>query len=839
MRSPALHRPVVLSLVAVVASLLALPSPGASAADTDPAVARAAQVNHLSTAQVRARLRADPALHIADTGRFYFVDAAAAPTATAPRVAAEPAAPLDQTFLLHSNPTSTHTIHLDFDGSDVTGTEWNAEGLPDGHYGGWDPAHDGDTTFADSERIAVQEIWRRVAEDYAPFDVDVTTEDPGAAALARSNAEDTAFGVRVAFTDSTAAWGALCGKGCGGTAMVGTFNQYEDPDDVSEPTWVFPAGLRQDPAIMADAASHEVGHNIGLGHDGGGDGGPYFPGNRLWGPIMGAPYGSGLSQWSQGSYSGANNQQDDVAIITGVLGSRPDEAPGDIVGAPPLGTGHGFIGSAADRDTYAVGDCTGTVNFTATPAESGADLDISLELLDARGEVIASADPTATYDGPGSSRASGLDAALTVELGAGADYVRVDGTGRGSWATSDDYDDYASLGEYQLQRVSGTCGSGEGDLPAAPTDVVATAAPDAPEVTVTWQLPADAGSSSLTGYQVSVVGGPSVTVGPEVRSHTFTGLVAGTTYTVKVAAVSGVGTGPSASAQAATAVPAQAPSAPQGLVATPDAVLPQVKLAWSAPAAPGTSPVTGYEVSVDGTLLTTTALLTATVGDLAPGTTHEFGVAAVSAAGKGPAATVLATTAATTPSEPQAFTLTADPTRPEVAFSWQPPASTGGSPIELYRVYIDGVLFAQLPAQVLGSFVDLLPGTTYDFAVEAVNGRGTGPAVHATVKTSGQAPPPVSAGPTRTAISVPSKVRKGRRPTVKVTVTPVGSGAVPTGQVRLTVGRKTVTLTLKAGVASYKAPRQKAVGKVRVTAVYFGTHASGSSTSRKSFKVVR
>ena len=29
----------------------------------------------------------------------------------------------------------------------------------------------------------MQSVWQRVAEDFAPFDVDVTTQDPGVAAI--------------------------------------------------------------------------------------------------------------------------------------------------------------------------------------------------------------------------------------------------------------------------------------------------------------------------------------------------------------------------------------------------------------------------------------------------------------------------------------------------------------------------------------------------------------------------------------------------------------------------------------------------------------------------------
>ena len=33
-------------------------------------------------------------------------------------------------------------------------------------------------TFSDAEQTAIKRIWQRVAEDYAPFNVDVTTEAP-------------------------------------------------------------------------------------------------------------------------------------------------------------------------------------------------------------------------------------------------------------------------------------------------------------------------------------------------------------------------------------------------------------------------------------------------------------------------------------------------------------------------------------------------------------------------------------------------------------------------------------------------------------------------------------
>jgi len=36
------------------------------------------------------------------------------------------------------------------------------------------------TTFSAAEQTVIQQVWRRVSEDYAPFNVDVTTQLPAA-----------------------------------------------------------------------------------------------------------------------------------------------------------------------------------------------------------------------------------------------------------------------------------------------------------------------------------------------------------------------------------------------------------------------------------------------------------------------------------------------------------------------------------------------------------------------------------------------------------------------------------------------------------------------------------
>jgi hypothetical protein len=74
-----------------------------------------------------------------------------------------------------------------------------------------------------------------VAEDFAGFDVDVTTEDPGVEALRRTTSSDNAHGIRVCMGGSSSDW---LGAGAGGVAYIGSFSWSSDT-----PTYVFTENL--------------------------------------------------------------------------------------------------------------------------------------------------------------------------------------------------------------------------------------------------------------------------------------------------------------------------------------------------------------------------------------------------------------------------------------------------------------------------------------------------------------------------------------------------------------------------------------------------------------------
>src|SRR5262245_57097662 len=165
---------------------------------------------------------------------------------------------LSQTFLLHSNPGAKQVVYLDFDGhvnGDVYGSGWDNINSP-----AWDYSNNG-AAFTDTEKQIIQRIWARVTEDYAPFNVNVTTQDPGVEALRKFGTGDDRWGIRVVFTPNDQP-----APGSGGVAYIGSFNFSTDT-----PVYVFNEAEKG----AAEAASHEAGHALGLGHDGTGSLGYY------------------------------------------------------------------------------------------------------------------------------------------------------------------------------------------------------------------------------------------------------------------------------------------------------------------------------------------------------------------------------------------------------------------------------------------------------------------------------------------------------------------------------------------------------------------------------------
>lgn len=418
---------------------------------------------------------------------------------------------LSQTFSLHSKPNANHTAYLDFDGHVTSGTDWNQ-----GFTGGSDIVTnpwslDGDrNTFTNAELATIQNIWARVAEDFAPFDVNITTEEPPIDDLIRSPGADSRWGIRVVIGDNN--WF----QSAGGVAFVDSFNWDDDT-----PTFVFNTTEKH----VAEAASHEIGHTMGLLHDGQAAN-QYYDGHGSgttgWVPIMGVSYYRSLSQWSKGEYTDANNPQDDLAIIASQngFGFRADDYGNTIATASPLinpGTSqipatYGIIETPGDIDMLSFWAGAGPATIHVDPLGIGANLDVQAAIYNEAGTLIASSNPIGA-----------LNASLSLNLpAAGQYYLSIDGVGEGNPPASG-YTDYGSLGNY---RITGNvvAFSGGNLAPHAADDNSTTAAGDPVTIDVLAN-DTDPNGDILTvisvtqpaGGSAAIIGGSSVTYTPNTN----------------------------------------------------------------------------------------------------------------------------------------------------------------------------------------------------------------------------------------------------------------------------------------------------------------------------------
>ena len=404
-----------------------------------------------SPEEFRAQFLQDKRMRLDGRGRVFFVEELDEPLVE-PAASPIPSyvldgslAPLDQTFALRSRPGAARTIYLNFKGATLSGTAWNSGGTPIQA-----PAFDLDGipgSFNTSELQRIQYIWQRVAEDFAAFDVNVTTEAPPPEALTRSGSSDTVFGTTVLITTRAGVYSCSCG----GVAYLGVF---DDIGDFYKPALVFYDALGSgNEKNVAEAISHEAGHNMGLGHDGTASTGYYQghgSGSTGWAPIMGVGYNRNLVQWSKGEYAGANNVQDDYLVMqTHGLPLRADDhgnsaatasaLPATNAGGVTNASVQGVIERPSDVDVFSFHAGAGPLSLSLLPATRSPNLDALLTLRDANGTVLASINPP-----------EALNATASLNLPSAGTYTLwVQGTGKGDPLTTG-YSAYGSLGNYQL-----------------------------------------------------------------------------------------------------------------------------------------------------------------------------------------------------------------------------------------------------------------------------------------------------------------------------------------------------------------------------------------------------
>jgi Bacterial pre-peptidase C-terminal domain/Secretion system C-terminal sorting domain len=336
-----------------------------------------------------------------------------------------------QVPLFNSHPNASAVLFLDFDGHTVTGTGWNYMG----------PIVCGASGL---DNTKITSIFNSVAEDYRPFNINVTTDSTKFLAAPINKR------MRVIITISSSWYGSA-----GGVAFIGSFIWGDDT-----PCFVFSALLGYNAKKISEASSHEAGHTLGLYHQSTYDASCGLisdynygqgTGEISWAPIMGVGYSRNATTWYNGPNSyGCNNYQNDLDSIISKNGFtyRPDDFAETFPSAAAQSfvnngfTINGMISTPVEKDMFKF-TLTNTkrVVINAIPSNVGAgnansNLDIAMQLFNSATTSIGNYNPALT-----------LNATVDTILNPGTYYIRIDGVGNLNTP------EYGSLGNYSINAT--------------------------------------------------------------------------------------------------------------------------------------------------------------------------------------------------------------------------------------------------------------------------------------------------------------------------------------------------------------------------------------------------
>jgi hypothetical protein len=341
--------------------------------------------------------------------------------------------------MLDSNPGATATLYLNFTGNFVRDWWWNNSDGTQTHFANvTTPAFDMDgdaTKFSTAEQASIREIFNRVAEDYSPFNINVSTHYYGA--LGDRQALEVAIGGRP---------GDWLGGGASGISSIGSFTDsapnivFAFAGDIV--WWANNGGQDWEgrpldiETATATTISHEAGHGFGLRHHAEYDANgvktnDYAKGTSEWTPIMGNNLSSDRAIWTYAADDrGVNSMEDDVSILAGTnngFGFRRDDHGATTLTATamtpvyspsilaPIYTSTGIIESGLDRDMFKFTlSATTSVQLRMDPAHDGPNLRARFELMTSSG-YLASAPPAWTAS----------QQIINITLNPGTYYLRV------------------------------------------------------------------------------------------------------------------------------------------------------------------------------------------------------------------------------------------------------------------------------------------------------------------------------------------------------------------------------------------------------------------------------
>lgn len=333
-------------------------------------------------------------------------------------------------YNLNSFPAASATIFLDFDGQTVHTPYWN---------GGQRFVCAAPTLSA----VQMERIFNQVAEDYRPFNINITTDS------ARYFAAPINRRTRVIITPTSSWYGSA-----GGVAYIESFRW-----GLEIPCFVFSNLLNNNAKMVSEASSHEAGHTLGLYHQSTYDANGNFlqeynpgigSGEISWAPIMGNSYSRNLTLWHNGTTNwGSTSTQNELAIIASTqngFGYRPDDVGNTTTTAGAVAmngnsyTIDGFINSTTDQDVFRLQfAAAGRYTLNGTPFNVGggfssANIDLRVTLLNATGSVLAVYNPS-----------SSVQAIADTNLNAGTYFLRIENVSNVNTTN------YGMLGNYIMQ----------------------------------------------------------------------------------------------------------------------------------------------------------------------------------------------------------------------------------------------------------------------------------------------------------------------------------------------------------------------------------------------------
>jgi titin len=233
-------------------------------------------------------------------------------------------------------------------------------------------------------------------------------------------------------------------------------------------------------------------------------------------------------------------------------------------------------------------------------------------------------------------------------------------------------------------------------------------------------------SDTLSGTEIDTIYergvAPTLVGSPTATSFDDSTVSGGNLYYYTVQSVNAVGSSESTSAVSGLAgSPPDAPTSVSTAINAPNSAPLDVTVSWSAPTNVGTGTLSSFEVYRDGTLITTTGLVTS-YADTVPsgGGTFVYSLKAISNHGSSVLSATSSITTATVPPTPTATPTLAinspNPSPFDVDVSWTA-QSSGGSAITGYEIFrsADDITFTSVGTVTDLDFTDTVPteGTWY------------------------------------------------------------------------------------------------------------------------------